>query len=219
MNDQSSARSLGRPRDPAKVEAILDASWRLFLAHGVEAVTIDAIASEARVSKGTIYSYFADKHALFQEGVRREMIKIEAAQVIDPTVFKDASLEDTLIAFGIGIMEFLTSDSAVDFYNSLSGELRRSPELARLFYDAGPGRTRANLAAILSTPAAASQLEIDDPEDAAEVLFGMWQGFTNFQLSLDIEPQKIRESISARVRRSVRRFLKAYCQTQVNEKI
>ena len=67
MDNQSSAKSLGRPRDPAKVEAILDASWRLFLARGVEAVTVDEIAAEAGVSKGTIYSYFADKHALFQE--------------------------------------------------------------------------------------------------------------------------------------------------------
>ena len=211
MDNQSPARSLGRPRDPAKVEAILNVSWRLFLAHGVEAVTIDAIASEAGVSKGTIYSYFADKHALFEEGVRREMMKIEAAQVIDLTSLKDASLEDTLIAFGIGIMEFLISDSAVDFYNSLSGELRRSSELARLFYDAGPGRTRANLAAILSAAAAANKLEIDDPEDAAEILFGMWQGFTNFQLSLGIEPEKIRASIAIRVQHGVRRFLKAYC--------
>jgi TetR/AcrR family transcriptional regulator, mexJK operon transcriptional repressor len=211
MNNQPSIKPLGRPRDLAKVEAILDASWRLFLAHGVEAVTIDTIAAEAGVSRGTIYSYFSDKHAIFQEGVRREMIKIEAAQAIDPTSFKDVSLEDTLIAFGVGIMEFLTSDSAVDFYNSLSGELRRNSELAHLFYDTGPGRTRANLAAILSAAAATNKLEIDDPEDAAEILFGMWQGFTNFQLSLGIEPQKIRESIAIRVQQGVHRFLKAYC--------
>ncbi len=208
MDNQSSARPLGRPRDLAKVEAILDASWRLFLAHGVEAVTLDAIAAAAGVSKGTIYSYFADKHALFQEGVRREMVRIEAAQVLPPTAFQEASLEDTLIAFGMGIMTFLTSDAAIDFYNSLSGELRRNHELARLFYEAGPGRTRANLAAILA--AATNQLEIDDPEEAAELLFGMWQGFTNFQLSLGIEPQKIRARLAIRVQHGVRRFLKAY---------
>lgn len=209
MNNQPSVKPLGRPRDHTKAEAILDASWRLFLAHGIEAVTIEAIATEAGVSKGTIYSYFSDKQALFQEGVRREMAKIEAAQAFDSVAIAGDYLEDTLIAFGIGIMEFLASDPAVDFYNSLSGELRRNPELARLFYDAGPGRTRANLAAILAA-ANTNQLDIDDPEAAAEILFGMWQGFTNFQLALGIEPQKIREGIATRVQQGVRRFLKAY---------
>ena len=210
MDNQPSVRPLGRPRDPAKAEVILDASWRLFLAHGVEAVTVEAIAAEAGVSKGTIYSHFSDKSALFQEGVRREMAKIAVAQAIDPASFEDASLEDTLIAFGMGIMEFLTSEPAVDFYNSLSGELRRNPELAHLFYEAGPGRTRANLAAILAAATEADKLDIDDPEEAAETLFGIWQGFTNFQLSLGIEPQKIRESIAIRVQQGVHRFLKAY---------
>jgi len=59
-------RPPGRPRDPAKVEAILDTSWRLFLARGVEGVTVDTIAAEAGVAKMTLYAYFPDKRALFQ---------------------------------------------------------------------------------------------------------------------------------------------------------
>jgi len=202
-------RPPGRPRDPAKVEAILTASWRLFLAHGVEPVTVDTIAAEAGVSKATVYAYFPDKHALFQEGVLREMASIEAAQRLAAPIPADAQLRDVLIIFGVGIMGFLTSPGAVDFYGSLSGELRRNPKLARMFYDAGPGRTMANLSSILAGPLA-SGLAIADPVRAAEVLFGMWQGMTNFQTMLGVDADRVVDTINDRVVLGVDLFLKAY---------
>jgi len=205
-------RSPGRPRDPAKVVAILDASWRLFLAHGVKAVTVDTIAAEAGVAKMTLYAYFPDKRALFQEGVRREMAKIEAAQALAPEALDGTTLRDVLIAFGIGIMMFLTSAGAVDFYSALSGELRRDTELARMFYDAGPGRTHANLAAILASPLA-NELRIDDPSAAAELLLGMWQGMTNYRLMLGVDHAAVVEGIPTRVAEGVDRFLSAYKST------
>jgi TetR/AcrR family transcriptional repressor of mexJK operon len=202
-------RRLGRPPDPAKVEAVLAASWQLFLAHGVESVAIDTIAAAAGVSKATVYAHFPDKHALFQEGVRREMAKIETAQGIGQKPSEAASLRDVLIAFGMGIMNFLISPGAVDFYGSLSGELRRAPELARSFYEAGPGRTQANLAAILAGPLAAD-LEIPAPGAAAEMLLGMWQGTTGYRLMLGVDHEAVVNSISQRVTEGVDRFLRAF---------
>jgi TetR/AcrR family transcriptional repressor of mexJK operon len=203
------SRPMGRPRDPAKVEAILTASWRLFLANGVEPVAVDTIAAEAGVSKATLYAYFADKRELFHEGVRREMAKIEAAQRIDEDSLKGATLREVLIRFGTGIMTFLTSPGAVDFYGSLSGELRHNPELARVFYDAGPGRTLKNLSAILVSPLA-SGLAIFDADAAAEMLLGMWQGMTNYQLMLGVNHGAVTNSIPTRVSAGVDLFLKAY---------
>lgn len=203
-------RPLGRPRDPAKVEAIVAASWRLFLARGVEAITVDVIAAEAGVSKGTLYTYFPDKRALFQEGVRREMAAIEAAQAMGAAANGGATLEQVLTRFGTGILMFLTSAGAVDFYSSLAGELRRDPDLAHMFYKAGPGRTLANLTAILSSPLAAADLDIADPHRAAEHLFGLWQGMANYRLSLGIDTAALVADIPARVAEGVARFIKAY---------
>jgi TetR/AcrR family transcriptional repressor of mexJK operon len=200
---------MGRPRDPAKVEAILTASWRLFLAHGVEAVAVDKIAAAAGVSKATVYVHFPDKRALFQEGVRREMSKIEAAQKIDENGLGGATLREVLITFGIGILTFLTSPGAVDFYGSLSGELRRDPELARMFYESGPGRTLANLSALLTSQLSAG-LAIGNAESAAEMLLGMWQGITGYKLMLGIDHGAVVGSIPARVTAGVDIFLKAH---------
>jgi TetR/AcrR family transcriptional repressor of mexJK operon len=200
---------LGRPRDPAKVESILDASWRLFLAHGVEPVSVDAIAAEAGVAKATVYAYFPDKRALFQEGVRREMAKIEAAQRLARMPAPDQTLREVLTDFGTGIMRFLASPGAVDFYGSLSGELRRDPELARMFYEAGPGRTLANLTAILRGPLA-RDLAIPDATAAAEMLMGLWQGMTSYRLMLGIDPDEVARSIPRRVETGVAVFMRAF---------
>jgi AcrR family transcriptional regulator len=50
--------------------AILDAALEEFTARGYEAARLDDVAKRAGVAKGTIYLYFADKEALFQDLVR-----------------------------------------------------------------------------------------------------------------------------------------------------
>src|SRR5581483_5666693 len=60
-------------RAAARREAILDAALDEFSAQGFAAARLDDIATRARVAKGTIYLYFADKEMLFQELIRARM--------------------------------------------------------------------------------------------------------------------------------------------------
>jgi TetR/AcrR family transcriptional repressor of nem operon len=55
-----------RERRPPEVrrEQILDAAARVFTQKGLPAATMDAVAAEAGVAKGTIYLYFASKEQL-----------------------------------------------------------------------------------------------------------------------------------------------------------
>ena len=71
MNPSLSAPGPGRPKDPAKREAILAAAQVLFLGNGYEGSSMDAIAAEAGVSKLTLYSHFGDKEALYLEALKR----------------------------------------------------------------------------------------------------------------------------------------------------
>jgi len=203
-------RRAGRPRDPEKGVAILDAGWTLFLAQGVEATPIEAIAAQAGVSKVTLYTYFPDKTALFRAAVEREMARIEAAQAAAGAGQPDAPIADRLTGFGTGLMQFLSSKPAIDFYSAVAGELRRHPDLARAFYDLGPGRTKANLAGLIRDAVGRHELRACDPDYAAEALFGLWQGFSNFQFSLDIDVEAIRRDLPRRVKAGVATFLKAY---------
>jgi TetR/AcrR family transcriptional repressor of mexJK operon len=190
--------------------AILDAGWELFLERGVEATPIEAIAAKAGVSKVTLYTHYSDKTALFRAAVEREMERIEAAQQRPVGDGRIATIAEQLRLFGLGIMTFLTSKPAIDFYSVVAGELRRHDELARAFYALGPGRTRHNLAGVIAAATARGELVAVDPEHAADELFGMWQGFTNFQMSLGIEIDAVRQGLPRRVERAVALFLRLY---------
>lgn len=59
-------------------KALSDAALALFLARGLDGVTIDDITQAADVAKGTFYRYFEDKAALVDfllEPVRRELLQ------------------------------------------------------------------------------------------------------------------------------------------------
>ena len=206
----TTGRGRGRPRDQAKGDAILDAGWSLFLERGVGAVSIESIAARAGVSKMTVYKHFSDKHALFEQAVLREMRAIEAAQVAEPAGDREPDLEHRLRAFGVGILSFLATDAAIDFYNVLAGELRRHPDLARTFYEAGPARTIANLAAIIAS--GGDRLAVDDPVKAAEALFGLWQGASNFRLALGTDVDGIAAATAERVDDGIAVFMRAFAK-------
>ena len=59
-----------REQKQQRQEAILQAAFEVFAAHGFEATRIDDVARQAGVAKGTIYLYFPDKERLFQAVVR-----------------------------------------------------------------------------------------------------------------------------------------------------
>ncbi len=210
MTQPSEPRRPGRPRDMDKGRAILDAGWGLFLERGVEATPIEAIAARAGVSKVTLYTHYPDKAALFRAAVEREMERIEVAQQLQTSDGHPGMVADQLRQFGFGIMAFLTSKPAIDFYSVVAGDLRRHQDLARAFYDLGPGRTRQNLAGLIAAAVDRGELTAVDPTHAAEELFGMWQGFTNFQLALGVDIAAIREGMHERVARAVGVFLRLY---------
>lgn len=185
----------------------------MFLERGVQATALEAVARQAGVSRVTLYSHFADKDALFETAVEREMIRLARTQ--EPFA-PDQTLRDGLMGFGLALMQFLTSPGPASYYSVLAGELRRHPDLARRFYDLGPAVTLRNLATLLRAAAGQGQITVADPDRAAEQLFGLWQGVTNYQLALDLDREAIIEGLSGRVAAGVDLFLAA-CRKPTTE--
>ena len=71
-------------KSSARREAILAAAFDEFSARGFAATRIDDVARRADVAKGTIYLYFRDKEALFQELVRAMLVPLVAALEAPP---------------------------------------------------------------------------------------------------------------------------------------
>ena len=69
------------PRANEKRRRIIEAAWRLALSKGLRATTMEALAREAGVAKGTLYAHFADKDAVF-DGVVADLL-VELATAFD----------------------------------------------------------------------------------------------------------------------------------------
>jgi AcrR family transcriptional regulator len=86
MTPRSAAKKAGaRPEKarrrplPARREAILTAALEEFSAQGFSAARLDDVAKRAGVAKGTIYLYFRDKEALFEELIRSVLSPVVGA--------------------------------------------------------------------------------------------------------------------------------------------
>lgn len=208
MSNGAAPRGPGRPKDSSKHDAMLDAARRLFFARGVEAVPIEAVAAEAGVSKVTVYSHFGDKLTLFEAVVAREVASMhQGLTAPDPS---GNGIQERLVTFGMALMGFLTRPDIAAFERMLGPEADRHPELARRFFDAGPGRCRALLAQTIEQATVAGQLAPDDPVLAAEDLLSLWQRMLPITRRLGLEDAPDTADVTERVRRGVHLFMRAH---------
>lgn len=207
MND-AATRAPGRPKDPEKRAAILDAAAALFLEHGFDRTTMDAIAAKAGVSKLTVYSHFADKEGLF-----RALIACKCDQY-----FEGKDLEhlaglapgDALTRLGKGFVGLMFNPDVLALYRILMAGAMQDPKLNRTFYETGPAPTIEAVARLLRHYDAAGLLEVAKPEMAADHLLSMLQGCPHWRALLNIEPEPSARQVKEHVKDCVAAFLRAY---------
>src|SRR5215217_4650027 len=127
-----------------KPRAILDAAGKLFLAQGFAAVSMDAVAREAGVSKATLYAHFPGKDALFAAMVaeRCDRMASEASALAGHGGGTEAALRRLCRT----VLGFLVAPSTIAIHRIVQAEAVRAPGLAEAFYAAGPGAGLARLA-------------------------------------------------------------------------
>ena len=102
--------ALPAPRADAARNAarILDACERLFSERGVENVSMDDIAAEARVGKGTLFRRFGDRAGLARAVIgERERLFQEGLIRGEPPLGPGAPARERLVAFVAGLAEHL----------------------------------------------------------------------------------------------------------------
>ncbi len=207
MPQDGAPKRPGRPRNPAKHAAILQAAGELFMRLPFEAVSMDAVAAAAGVSKMTLYAHFGDKESLFVALVSSFSDRMLAAPAEVPD---SGGLAQRLEALGKAFLCLILSPPALRMRQALSGALRADPALAERFYEAGPGRTRRALAAIIADGMAGGTLRPDDPLLAAEDLLSLWIGDLPGRLAIGLAAPTAAADLAARARRGTGIFLRAY---------
>ena len=155
-------------RSARKRRAILDAATTVFLSNGYLGTSMDEIAALARVSKQTVYKHFADKEHLFSEIVSAEVDEIANPNAEEVLKLADTgALERDLRRFARRQLRAVMQPRLLQLRRVVIGESRRFPQLGRLLYERGPGRTIDALATMFERLASRGVLELDDPGLAA----------------------------------------------------
>jgi TetR/AcrR family transcriptional regulator of autoinduction and epiphytic fitness len=152
--------------DPAKRRQIIEGASRVFSTMGFDAASMNDIAREAGVSKGTLYVYFDHKEELFTALIedRRQTHMRELFALVDTD---DPDVRATLTRFGTAFARVLTSEWALRAQRIVLGVAERMPEVGRGFYTQGPGHCKPLVADYLERMTARGVLSVADAVLAA----------------------------------------------------
>ncbi|MCP8463500.1 TetR/AcrR family transcriptional regulator [Pseudomonas sp. ZM23] len=208
MSPSSSSNGPGRPKDPAKRQAILEAAKELFVRNGYDGSSMEAIAAEAGVSKLTVYSHFTDKETLFAEAVQAKCAERMPELFAEPPA--DAPLEILLLNLARGFNQLINSPEAIALSRLMVAQGGQNPHLSQLFFEAGPQRVLDQMERLLEQARQQGKLQMDCPRRAAEHFLMLVQGCVHFRLMIGCDvPQD--EVVSERhVEEVVALFLKAF---------
>ncbi len=198
----------GRPKDPEKRAAILEAARSLFIVHGYERVSMDQIASEAGVSKLTVYSHYGDKESLFGEAVRAHCEQGMPTSLFDEDA--QTPLRKRLEVIGHAFFAMVMAPEAVAGHRILCSPQVTASALPAVFWEAGPQRVQRAFAALLERRIAAGELDIADPERASAFFFTLLKGEPHAQAVFGYCCSGRVESPDKHIVAVVEMFLRAY---------
>lgn len=90
-----------------RIQSIQEATIRVIARKGMAAATMQDIADEAGVAKGTIYLYFRDRDELVEKTFETAMAQL--MERIDAAIDQDVSIEEKLRAIVAAKLAFFTS--------------------------------------------------------------------------------------------------------------
>ena len=183
MNQAKSAAN--KPKFSAKSSKALDAAQLLFSEHGYGATSMDAVATQAGVSKATVYAHFENKQRLFAAMVQRECERCIRKMAI-PDDVHDLELVAALLRIAHAFLQVITTPRILDIFRVVISETRRFPELGQIFYDSGPGVTIAGVVHYLQRAEAQGLIKTDCPNLAAYQFLGMLRGDLQLRALLGI---------------------------------
>ncbi len=207
------ARRPGRGPSPRKRRAILDAARALFFQRGYAGTSMDDVASQAHVSKQTLYSHFVDKERLFAELITGDIA--ESATSRHPLIEampRSDHLERDLRDFARARLAEVMQPELLRLRRMLIGEAERFPDLAKAWYEAGPMQSYRVFATWFAALDDRGLLRTPDPMLAAQHFNWLILSIpVNAAMSLPVDgPLFTRHELDRYADEGVRVFLAAY---------
>ncbi|OLR93536.1 TetR/AcrR family transcriptional regulator [Actinokineospora bangkokensis] len=191
------------PRVARSRAVITAAAAEHFLRVGYLAANVDEIAAEARVSKRTIYNVVGGKEQLFRDVVAE--VLGTAAAFAGAATRELADTPETLLDLAERLAAVVHAPRVLRLRRLLIAEAGRFPDLAREYYERGPGRVMTTLSAAFRDYHGRGLLAAPDPDLAAEHFAFLVLGASLDRALFTDEPPQ-----PGRARAGAEAFLRAY---------
>lgn len=198
----------GRPKDLEKRAAILAAAQSLFPSKGYDAVSMDAIAQAAGVSKLTLYSHFTDKDTLFGAAVEEFCEHQLPHQAFE--LHPELSLQEALLHIAKGFLDLTMDECAIQLFRIMAAQAGQNTKLAEIFFSVGPRRTLKDMEMFLTQRRDSGDLDIENPGKAAEHFFVLLKGVRHMRCLVGVAPLPDASERLAHAEEVVNVFVRAY---------
>jgi AcrR family transcriptional regulator len=149
------------------------AAAKVFARDGLHGTSLDRVAREAGITKGTIYLYYRSKEDLFLATMRQKSAEAFAALEAAGRAGGRGDFRRRLASFAEAAYRAMGSPEALPIIQMVLAEAGRFPETAELFFREFILKNNRRLAAVLEQGMAAGELRRADPLVAARCLIGM----------------------------------------------
>lgn len=185
-----------KTRSDIKREQILAVAGQLFMEHGFNAVTMDAIAEAAPVSKPTLYNHFSSKADLFFAVMTARADNL--FNTLQNEIKPNRPVEETFAKIGHSFLDVVLRPEAIRMYRLMIAESGQFPELGEIFYESGPRKICGLIATYLAKEHEAGRLHVPNPDLSANFFINMIKGNGHMQCVMGIKnkiPPKERAEI------------------------
>lgn len=198
----------GRMDREDRREAILDVATEVFLNEGYASASMSTIAARVGGSKGTLYNYFKSKEELFEAYVQRSCVfhRGEIAHLLTD----DGDARTVLTRFAKGYVRAFTAEPALQNWRVISAESHKSPDVGRMFYEAGPLTGARIIAAYIEKARNRGELIVPDVMVAAHHFTSLIHGRMLKARLLAYAPEPSDAEIDAEVEAAMFVFFSAY---------
>jgi len=194
MEPQETARDGEEEHAARRREEILAAAATVFDANGYAQTTMDAVAAEAGVAKGSLYNYFPSKHDLFTEVFRAGLAEDE--EVAEAVLLEPVSAGEKLNKYIDNWFSRLEHYRRIgglilEFWANAARDTRRG-DMSGMFQEIY-ARWRGRIAAIIQEGVASGEFREDiDVKAGAVLISSLLDGLTihvimNVGLAIDEE--------------------------------
>ncbi|HVY35518.1 MAG TPA: TetR/AcrR family transcriptional regulator [Caulobacteraceae bacterium] len=200
--------AVSKPCRDNRREAILGIAREVFMEEGYAAASMSLIAARVGGSKGTLYNYFRSKSELFGAVVHADCERNQAALL--GLVTDQGDIDGVLTTLGRAFLRLILSDDVIAFHRMVVAESGRFPEVGQAHFQAGPCRGKALVLSLLAKAQAEGQLQMPNPDRAADQIFDLTLSDLYRRRLWNIEPRPTEAEMDANVDAAVALFMKAY---------